>query len=261
MKKSEKELEGKIALVTGGTKGIGKAIADELANMGATVIVSARNKPIENISHEFIASDLTNASDNKLLLKIIKGKYGALDILINNVGGTSSPAGGFNVLSEKDWENDFQLNLLTAIKLDKALIPDMIERQKGVVIHISSVNGKIPLHASNFSYGVIKAALNSYSKTLANEMAQHNIRVVTVSPGMVKTAAMETFLHSLATSIGKTFDETTKVVMNSLGGVPMNRLAEPAEIANLVGFLVSLKASYITGANYVIDGGTMPTVY
>lgn len=261
MIKSEKELEGKIALVTGGTKGIGKAIADELADMGATVIVSARYKPLENIAHEFIAADLTNALDNKLLSKIIKEKYGALDILINNVGGTSSPAGGFNVLSEKDWEDDFQLNLLTSIKLDKALIPDMIEHKKGVVIHISSVNGKIPLHASNFSYGVIKAALNSYSKTLANEMAQHNIRVVTVSPGMVKTAAMETFLLGLANSIGKTFDETTHVVMNSLGGVPMNRLAEPAEIANLVGFLVSSKASYITGANYVIDGGTIPTVY
>jgi NAD(P)-dependent dehydrogenase (short-subunit alcohol dehydrogenase family) len=261
MEKSEKELTGKIALVTGGTKGIGKAIADELAHLGATVIITARNKPSENSTHDFIAADLTNTSDNERLDKTITEKYGALDILINNVGGTSSPAGGFSALSEQDWENDLQLNLLAAIKVDKALLPKMIERKNGVVIHISSINGKIPLHTSNFSYGVIKAALNSYSKTLANEMAQHHIRVVTVSPGMVKTAAMETFLNGLASSIGKTFDETTQVVMESLGGVPMNRLAQPEEIANLIGFLVSPKASYITGANYVVDGGTIPTVF
>ena len=262
MKNSEKELTGKLALVTGGTKGIGKAIAAELADLGATVIVTARNEPsVENTAHEFIAADLTNTSDIERLHRIITEKYGAVDILINNVGGTSSPAGGFSALSENDWEKDLQLNLLAAIKLDKSLLPNMIERKNGVVIHISSVNGKIPIHTSNFSYGVIKAALNSYSKTLANEMAQHNIRVITVSPGMVKTAAMEAFLKGLATSIQKDIEETTKVVMDSLGGIPMNRLAQPEEIANLVGFLVSPKASYITGANYVIDGGTIPTVY
>jgi len=261
MEKSTQELSGKIALVTGGTKGIGKAIADELARLGATVIVSARSKPDGSLEHSFIAADLTMPEDNKQLAEKIIEEYQGLDILINNVGGTSSPAGGFSVLSDEDWEKDLQLNLLSAIKLDKALVPLMIERNTGVVIHISSLNGKLPLYASNFSYGVTKAALNNYSKALANEVAPKGIRVITVSPGMVNTTAMETFLDSYGTSIGKSSDEAAQIVMDSLGGVPMNRLAQPEEIANLVGFLVSPKASYITGTNYVIDGGTIPTTF
>jgi len=259
MKKTEKELQGKIALVTGGTKGIGKAIADELAHLGATVIVSARSLQDGNLEYEFIAADLSQSEDIKQLANKIIQQYGTLDILINNVGGTSAPAGGFSVLSDEDWEKDLQLNLLAAIKLDKALVPSMIERSTGVVIHISSLNGKLPLYASNFSYGVTKAALNNYSKALADEVASKGVRVITVSPGMVKTTAMETFLNSYGASIGKNMEETAQLVMDSLGGVPMNRLAQPQEIANLIGFLVSSKASYITGTNYVIDGGTIPT--
>jgi NAD(P)-dependent dehydrogenase (short-subunit alcohol dehydrogenase family) len=260
VEKTTKELTGKTAFITGGTKGIGKAIADELAALGARVIVSARQEPPEKLPYPFIAADLTNSHSIQELAAQLLQQYGSPDILINNVGGTSAPAGGFSVLSEADWENDLQLNLLAAIKLDKAIIPSMIERNTGVVIHISSLNGKLPLYASNLSYGVTKAALNNYSKALANEVASKGIRVIAVSPGMVKTTAMETFLHSYASSIGKSFEETAQLVMNSLGGVPMNRLAEPAEIAHLVGFLASPKASYITGANYVIDGGTIPTI-
>ncbi|MEO6282896.1 MAG: SDR family oxidoreductase [Dyadobacter sp.] len=256
-----KELTGKVALVTGGTKGIGRAIADELARLGATVIISARSRPDSNTEHAFIAADLTKPGDNKQLASKILEEYGALDILINNVGGTSAPAGGFSVLTDQDWENDLQLNLLAAIKLDRSLVPLMIERNTGVVIHISSLNGKLPLYASNFSYGVTKAALNNYSKALANEVASKGVRVITVSPGMVKTTAMESFLHSYGSSLGKNLEETAQLIMDSLGGVPMNRLAQPEEIAHLIGFLVSPKASYITGSNVVIDGGTIPTVF
>jgi NAD(P)-dependent dehydrogenase (short-subunit alcohol dehydrogenase family) len=261
MEISTKELTGKVALVTGGTKGIGKAIADELARLGATVIISARSSPDAQSEHAFIAADLSKPADSKGLAHKIIEEYGGLDILINNVGGTSAPAGGFSVLTDQDWENDLQLNLLAAIKLDRSLVPLMIQRNTGVVIHISSLNGKLPLYASNFSYGVTKAALNNYSKALANEVASKGVRVITVSPGMVKTTAMESFLHSYGSSIGKNLDETAQLVMDSLGGVPLNRLAQPEEIAHLIGFLVSPKASYITGSNVVIDGGTIPTVF
>lgn len=254
-------LTGKVALVTGGTKGIGKAIADELAGLGATVIITARNAASVTLPYNFIAADLTIKEDNEALAKTVLQQYGSIDILINNVGGTAAPAGGFSALSEKDWENDLQLNLLSAIKLDKAIVPSMIGQGSGVVIHISSLNGKLPLYASNLSYGVSKAALNNYSKALSDEVALKGVRVVTVSPGMVQTTAMETFLNNYAASIGKSFEEAAQLIMDGLGGVPMNRLAQPQEIAHLVGFLASPKASYITGANYVIDGGTIPTIF
>lgn len=201
MEKSAKELSGKIALVTGGTKGIGKAIADKLASQGATVVVTARKPPQEKIEHHFIAADFTDSSDITSLAETLIQQYGIPAILINNVGGTSSPAGGFQMLSDEDWGRDVELNLMASIRMDKAIVPKMIGKKSGVVIHISSLNGKIPLYQSNFSYGVMKSALNAYSKTLANEVAGHGIRVNTVSPGMVRTTAWKLFfkvMHSLS---------------------------------------------------------------
>jgi len=260
MEKITKELLGKTAMVTGGTKGIGKAIADKLAASGATVVVTARKPSEEKTEHHFIAADLTDSGAIAELTEKLIDRYGTPDILINNVGGTSSPAGGFQMLSDEDWNRDIELNLLASIRLDKAIVSKMVEKKSGAVVHISSLNGKIPLYQSNFSYGVMKSALNAYSKTLANEVAKHGIRVNTVSPGMVRTTAMESFLESYAQSIGKTVAEAAQQIMDGLGGVPMNRLAEPEEIANMVAFLVSDGAGYITGANMLVDGGTYPAV-
>ncbi|WP_416439995.1 SDR family oxidoreductase [Leeuwenhoekiella sp. A16] len=260
MKNESKDLNGKVALVTGGTKGIGKAIADKLSFAGATVIVTARKPSEEKNEHHFIAADLTKSDDIVNLIQQLREEFGTPDILINNVGGTSSPAGGFQMLSDEDWNKDIELNLLASIRLDKAIIPQMLEKKSGAVIHISSLNGKIPLYESNFSYGVMKSALNAYSKTLANEIAKKGVRVNTVSPGMVRTSAMETFLKGFAESIGKTVEEAEQQIMDGLGGVPLNRLAEPEEVANMVAFLVSEEAAYITGANMLVDGGTYPAV-
>lgn len=242
------------ALVTGGTKGIGKAIADKLAAEGIDVIVTARNPTATQ--HQFIAADLSNTTDIDRLVKEI----GDVDILINNIGGLNTPGGGFSTLTDEDWLNSLQLNLLTAIRLDKALLPAMIERKSGVIIHISSVSGLQPFWDVNMPYGVSKAALNAYSKTLATEVASKGIRVVTVSPGMTKTAPMKAFVDSIATSSGITFDQAFQAISARVGGVPLGRMAEPEEIAELVNFLVSPKAAYITGTNYIVDGGTMPVV-
>ena len=254
-------LNGKIALVTGGTKGIGKAIANRLAQAGATVIVTARNHPGETaLTHHFIAADLSKTEQVANVANQINEQFGRVDILINNMGANASPGGGFSVLTDEHWDNELQVNLLSSVRLDKALLPKMLEQKSGVVIHISSTSGLLPIWESTMPYSTAKAALNAYSKTLATEVAAHGVRVITVSPGLNKTQAMANFLTDLAKSAGITVEEMTQNLMARLGGIPMGRMAEPKETAELVYFLVSPAASYITGANYIIDGGNLPVV-
>lgn len=257
----DRELEGKVALITGGTKGIGRAIADRLAQAGAKVIVTARNSPDDTeLKHHFIAADLSESENVAKAVNEVNEKFGRVDILVNNMGGLISPGGGFRVLTDKHWENTLQLNLLAAVRLDRALLPKMLKQKSGVIVHISSTSGLMPLWEINLPYGVAKAALNAYSKTLSNEVAGKGVRVLTVSPGPVKTGAMEGFLQDSAKNAGITTEEMTQKLLQSIGGVPMGRMAEPEEVAELVYFLVSPKASYITGANYIVDGGALPVV-
>lgn len=256
-----KDLQGKRALVTGGTKGIGKAIADELAQAGATVITSARSQAGTDISgHHFIPADLTKAADALRLKEEIEARFGGIDILVNNAGGLISPGGGFSTLTDEHWASEWQLNLLAATRLDRLLVPGMIEQGSGVVIHLSSVAGKQALWDLNMAYAVAKAALNSYSKALATELASKQVRVMTVSPGATRTEAMEKFIQDYATAAGIPATEIFQQLLIKTGGIPMGRMAEPAEVASLVHFLVSPAAAYLTGANYLIDGGSLPVV-
>jgi len=255
------ELEGKIALVTGGTKGIGKAIADRLAQAGAKVIVTARNHPEENdLQHYFIAADLSGSESVNQVVSEISNKFGRVDILVNNIGGVLNPPGGFSVLTDEHWENTLQLNLLAAVRLDKALLPNMLEQKSGVIIHVSSTTGLFPIWEANMPYAVAKAALNAYSKALSNEVASKGVRVLTVSPGATRTDAMLGFLNDYAKSSGVAPEEITKKMMERIGGIPMGRMAEPEEVAELINFMVSPRAAYLTGANYLIDGGNIPVV-
>src|SRR5690606_2127471 len=138
----EKELKGKVALVTGGTKGIGRAIADRLSDAGAIVVVTARSLPAkQQAKHPFIAADLTIANETDKVVTEINEKFGSIDILVNNMGGSTSPSGGFAALTDEHWERDLQLNLQSAVRIDRAILPQMVEKKSGVIIHISSVTG------------------------------------------------------------------------------------------------------------------------
>ena len=254
-------LEGKIALVTGGTKGIGKAIAQRLKASGATVVVTARSMPEGTGNEEhFISADLSEVAAADQVVAAVKDQFGRLDILINNLGANKAPAGGFSALSDKDWNDVLQVNLLAAVRLDRAFLPGMIEAGSGVIIHVSSTSGMFPLWDTTMAYSAAKAALNAYSKSLASEVGPKGVRVVTVSPGLNKTGAMSNFLEGLATSAGISTEEMTQNLLQRVGGVPLGRMADPAETAEVVHFLVSPAASYLTGTNIAVDGGNFPVV-
>lgn len=255
------ELKGKTALVTGGTKGIGKAIADRLAAGSAKVIVTARTKPEDvNANHYYIAADVTKPDQVAKLVEEIEDNFGGIDILIDNLGGLTTPGGGFSSLTDEHWEQELQLNLLSTIRIDRALLPKMIEKRNGVIIHVSSIAGLQPLWNLNMAYAVSKAALNSYSKALATELAPQGIRVLTVSPGATKTPPMEKFIEDYASSSGIAVEDAIQQLLSATGGIPIGRMAEPQEVAELVAFLVSERAAYLTGSNYAINGGSLPVV-
>lgn len=254
------ELSGKIALVTGGTKGLGKAIADRLEQAGANVIVIARSKPEENGNRHFISADLSTSAGTEKVITEVQSTFGHADILINNMGGSDTPAGGFAALTDEHWEKTIQTNLIASVRLDRGFLPEMLARKSGVIIHVASIQGRLPLHESTLPYAAAKAGLINYSKGLSKEVSPKGVRVLTVSPGWINTAAVIGFLEEISTSSKITVEEAKKSVMDALGGIPFGRPAQPEEIAEFIGFLVSPKANYLTGTEYVVDGGTIPTI-
>jgi NAD(P)-dependent dehydrogenase (short-subunit alcohol dehydrogenase family) len=254
------DLEGKRALVTGGTKGVGEAVVAAFREAGATVLTSARSRP-ENIAEpeHFVTADLSTAAGCATLAKAVGDRLGGTDIIVHVVGGSSAPAGGFAVLDDDEWHKALDQNLLAAVRLDRALLPAMIDQGSGVIIHITSIQRQLPLPEATIAYAAAKAALSNYSKALSKEVSPKGVRVVRVSPGWVETEGAVGLVTEIARRNATDYESARKIVMSSLGGIPLGRPAKPREVADLVAFLVSPRAASITGSEYVIDGGTVPT--
>jgi NAD(P)-dependent dehydrogenase (short-subunit alcohol dehydrogenase family) len=255
------EFTGKRALVTGGTKGMGEAIVQRLRGSGATVVTTARSAPPDLPEADlFVAADLSSAAGAERVIRYVLERLGGVDILVNNVGGSSAPGGGFAALTDDDWQQALNQNLLAAVRLDRGLLPSMLKQGAGVIIHISSIQRRLPLFEATLAYAAAKAALSNYSKGLSNEVGPKGIRVVSVAPGFIETTAATALIARLAASAGTDASAAREELMKSLGGIPLGRPGRPAEVAELVAFLASDRAASITGAEYVIDGGTIPTI-
>ena len=254
-------LEGLRAVVTGGTQGIGAAVVSALLEQGVQVISVARSsgRSIPDGVH-FIAADLGTAPGCASATDEVKKRFGGVDIIVNVLGGSSAPGGGFAVLDDEQWEDALGLNLMAAVRVDRALLPGMLERGAGVIIHVTSIQRELPLPESTTAYAAAKAALATYSKSLSKEVTPKGVRVVRVSPGWVETDAAVALAQRLAQQAGTDYEGGKQIIMQALGGIPLGRPAKPAEVADLITFLVSPRAASISGTEYVIDGGTVPTV-
>lgn len=254
-------LAGKRVLVTGGSKGIGAAIVARLAEDGARVASTARAKPAGGIPAHlglFVEADLRTEWGVGQVVSSVLDAFGGIDIVVHNAGGNDTPPGPADSFTDGDWQRSLDLNLLAPVRFDRALAPVMVEQGAGVILHITSIARALPL-TGPMPYAAAKAALSNYSKGLATQLGPAGIRVNRILPGVIETEGMREYLTGLAETAGTDQNGARELVMASLGGIPMGRPGAPGDVAELVAFLVSDRASWITGVEYVIDGGTIPT--
>ena len=254
------EFTGKRILVTGGTRGIGEAIVNRLVRGGGTVLATARTIPVGGNPEQFIQADVSTRAGADHVIKTTFDRLGGLDILINSVGGSSAPGSGVLALTDNIWQQEFELNLFSAVRLDRGFLPAMLKQRSGVIVHVSSIQRTLPLFEATLGYAAAKAALTNYSKGLSKEVSPHGIRVNSVAPGFTETKAAEALIERLAAEAGTDTVAARQNLMNSLGGIPLGRPSRPDEVAELIAFLVSDRAFSITGSEYVIDGGNIPTI-
>jgi NAD(P)-dependent dehydrogenase (short-subunit alcohol dehydrogenase family) len=254
------EFAGKRVLISGGTKGLGRATVDRFLAGGARVITSARGdlEPIDGV--EFVQADLTTAEGGEALAKAALARLGGIDILAHVLGGSTTPGGGFVALTDDFWLSELTLNLLATVRLDRLLIPQMIERGSGAVVHVTSIQSVLPLPDATTAYASAKAALRTYSKSISKELGPKGVRVNVVSPGWIMTEGTGVFLERIQSANGGTLEDARQRVLGGLGGIAIGRGAEPFEVAEAIAFLASDRAASIHGSELVVDGGTVPTV-
>lgn len=255
------QLAGKRILVTGGTRGVGAAVVELLSQLDARIVATALSQPARPIDDvHYVAADLATAEGARQAAETALRHLGGVDALINVVGGSSAPAGGFAALDDAAWAKALDLNLMSAVRLDRALLPVMIAQGSGVILHVTSIQRTLPLPDATIAYAAAKAALSTYSKALSKEVTPKGVRVVRVSPGWIETEASVALVERVAAHAGTDYEGGKQLVMNELGGIPLGRPAKPGEVADLIAFLVSPRAASISGTEYIIDGGTVPTV-
>jgi len=260
-------LAGRQALVVGGTSGLGAAVVRRLADAGARVLAVGRTAPdttapdataSDTTAARTILADATRPGAADLIATVVR-EEGGLDILVQVVGGSSTPGGGHATMTDAHWDDELSRNLMAAVRVDRALTPLLLERGAGTIVHVGSIQGRMPLFDGTLGYAAAKAALRTYSKGLANELAPQGIRVNTVSPGGIQSPSSTALAQRIAEARGLTEAEGMQLLMDSLGGIPDGRFAPAAEIAEVIGFLVSPGAASVVGAEITVDGGTVKT--
>ena len=250
-----RDLLGTRAVVTGGTRGIGAAIAATLARRGAQVLVSARNQAADLPEGvRLVVADAATAEGAGRLAAQAQELLGEVDVLVNNAGGVTPAHGGIGAIPDEEWQAVIAANLLSAVRLDRLLIPGMRARRRGVIIHVGSSTARQPA-GQIAHYGAAKAALANYAKALALELAPDGVRVNTVSPGLTMTSAVQGALEMIAAAQGIDAETAKQAMIAQIGGIPLGRPGDPADIAELVAFLASDRASWITGSDFAVDGG------
>jgi NAD(P)-dependent dehydrogenase (short-subunit alcohol dehydrogenase family) len=258
----ELELAGKVAIVSGGSKGIGRAAALGFVKEGASVVVCARGRqaldatidavgPARRERIVAVAADLTDPAAIQRVVDSAISEFGRIDILVNNAG--SARPGDFQKISDDDWKLDFELKFFGYVRMARAAMARMAERKSGVIVNVIGTGGLIP-SAGYMVGGAANAALNHFTKALAGEGAKHGVRVVGINPGPILTERLQLFLEQRAREAGGT--RGTDEILRRM--TPLGRPGNADEVADLILFLASPRAAFIHGANITIDGGANP---
>ena len=253
-------IRGKVALVSASSRGLGRAIAEELAAEGANLVVCARGEDaLSKAADEIrtrsgvevvaVAADVSEPAGLERVASTALEKFGRVDILVTNSGGP--PSGPFESLSAEAWDSAVRLLLTSAVGLARAVLPGMKERRWGRILNVTSIAVKQPIEGLMLSNS-LRAAVTGFARSLANEVAPFNVTVNNLMPGYTRTDRVEQLARA---SAGRSGGSTKDTFAKWEKEIPMGRLGEPRELAALAAFLASERASYITGSSIAVDGG------